>query len=159
MTRLYVVKNALRFTDKEQFLISKKFPGLDNDHAKRFLKSGEWVEIEPDTVLIQHNQTTNFLYFLYEGRAAIMRKEVKIAICEKGDFLGEVTCFDGKPATGTVKTTEKVDCFRIPIERLQEVAPAGSILRQRLEESIAFDLRIKLSDLSHRFEEGLTVSS
>ena len=46
LTRLYIVKNALRFTDKERFLISKKLPGLDNDIAKKFLKSGEWIDIE-----------------------------------------------------------------------------------------------------------------
>ena len=88
LTRLYIVKNALRFTDKERFLISKKLPGLDNDIAKKFLKSGEWIDIESDSILIQHNEPISCLYFLHEGRAAIMRNNIEISTCEKGDFLG-----------------------------------------------------------------------
>ena len=42
LSRLYIVRNALRFSEEERFLIDQKLPGVDNDIAKRFLKASRF---------------------------------------------------------------------------------------------------------------------
>jgi hypothetical protein len=151
LSRLYIVRNALRFSEEERFLIDQKLPGVDNDIAKRFLKAGEWIDVPEGAQVIAQDEPVSHLYFVRAGSAQIICNGVNVAERNEGAFLGEITCFTGSPATGTVKMSQPTQCFRIAVEALRDIAPNQSTLRNRLEETIACDLRAKLSDLSQRF--------
>lgn len=143
--RLYIIRNWVRFGNEEVRMIAAKFPGIPNDLAKRLLRHGEWLDGLTGSELTRDGEAISHLYFLAGGKAEIERDGESIAIAENGDFIGEITCFDGRPANGTARLVSDGRLFRIPVAKLRELAPDGSALRIEMDKAIASDLRTKLA--------------
>ena len=136
--------HAIKFDERESDTIANKLPHLPKELARQFFKSGEWVNEKAGAILINENQAIDYFYYIRSGSASVSRSKMKVAKCNANEFVGEITCFSGEPATGTVKVTSSAELFRIDIETLRKIAPEGSALRQTIEQSIADDLRIKI---------------
>lgn len=145
MARLYYVRNWTRFDSEDMQLLAAKFPHLPNDMATRLIRSGKWLDLEEGTVLTRDGLPNDHFYYLANSPAHIERDGQRIATCEPGDFVGEITCFDGRPANGTVSLAAPARVFAIPTGMLQRLAPPESAMRQAFEKAIADDLRVKLA--------------
>jgi len=144
MARLYYVRNRIRLSPAEQEFLSLKLPDLENDTADRIFKAGEWLELEKGTMIMKETKPIEHLYYLESGQAIASLKGKKIALISPQNYIGEITCFTGDPASATVKLSENSNVFRIPVSNLRKIAPTNSSLRQMIEGSIAHDLRAKL---------------
>jgi CRP-like cAMP-binding protein len=69
--------------------------------------------------------------------------------------MGEITCFNGTPASCSVVTTEQSCFFVLPVENLRKIAPQDSMLRGLIEQSIAHELGNKLRQSSRRMSESI----
>lgn len=145
ISRLYYIRNSMRLSERERHFIEMKIPGLPNDLARRLFKNGEWVTIKNREQIIVEGQSTDFLIYIHQGRCEIQANGKFIATCLEGDFVGEVTCFSGAPATATAIMQGPAQVFRIDVRHLRQIAPLGSSFRVILELAIGEDLRVKLA--------------
>ncbi len=143
--RIYYVHHAIRFSDLEQKMINQKLPNLPKDVARKFFNSGEWKTVAPGSELMREGEAIENFYYISKGSATVSRFGRVIANCNSNEFIGEITCFSGDPATGTVRLISETKLFQINTEILRQIAPSGSPLRQTIEHAIADDLRLKLA--------------
>jgi len=147
LIRLYMIKNMVRFDAMELVFIKSKLPGLANDQAKKFLKLGNWKKGRAGDTLIQQGEPVGSLFYLAKGAADVFINGKKKAVCNRGEFLGEITYLSGAPATGTVVLSEPSTYFHIEVDVVRKLAKSNSILHDEIEKSVANDLRGKLSRL------------
>jgi len=145
LIRLYIVKNMIRFDAMELVFIKTKLPGIANDQARKFLKLGSWKSGRTGETLIWQGKPVASLYYLAQGAADVYVDGQMSAICERGDFLGEITYLSGAPATGTVVLSEPATYFCIEVEVIRKLARSNGALHNEIEKSVANDLRSKLS--------------
>lgn len=85
------------------------------------------LEIEADTIVCKEGDPSADLFFLKSGRlliCTISGTEVKaIARIEPGEFIGELSFFDGRPRASYVIATEKSHLIQIPKHELTRDLP------------------------------------
>jgi len=145
MIRLYIVKNLIRFDAKELVFIKTKLPGLANDQAKKFLKLGNWKSGYTGETLIWQGKPVGSLCYLARGKAEVYIDGQISAVCEKGDFMGEITYLSGAPATATVVLSAPSTYFCIEVDIVRKLAKSNGALHDEIEKSVANDLRSKFS--------------
>nr|WP_281496090.1 cyclic nucleotide-binding domain-containing protein [Marivita sp. S6314] len=112
--------------------------------ARKFFKAGEWIDAEAGTVIAFENQPVRALFYLLNGEAVVTIDGTQIATSTPGTFYGELTCFDGGPATATVTVTRSARLFRISSDALNALCNKDADLKMILENSFGADTRDKL---------------
>lgn len=143
--RLFYVKNQITFTGNDESLLNNKLPNLSNDIAKQFLSAGEWLDVPDGATLCKEGEQISHLYYVSNGECSVLSKNQIVGRCGAGDFVGEITCFNGEPATGTVKSETDVKLFRITIKDLHRLCAKHPALRFEIENGIADNLRSKIA--------------
>lgn len=82
---------------------------------------------KPNDVICREGDASSDLYFLKEGRlliCTVQGTQVKaIARIEPGEFIGELSFFDGKPRATHVIAIEKSVVIQLPKEEIMEHLP------------------------------------
>ena len=82
---------------------------------------------KPHDVICRQGDPSSDLYFLKEGRlliCTVQGTQVKaIARIEPGEFIGELSFFDGKPRATHIVALERSVVIQIPKEELMEHLP------------------------------------
>lgn len=145
ITRLFHIRNHINFDDREADFVKDKLPNSSNDVARKFLQSGEWLSVPEGARLSTAGEPVSHLYYISSGLCSVEVCGKKIGTCKAGDFVGEITCFNGERATGTVMTKEDVELFRIAVDKLKTLCNKHPILRLEIEQSVAENLRKKVA--------------
>lgn len=84
-------------------------------------------EYAQDEILCREGDPSSELYLLRSGRlliCTVQGTEVKaLAEIHPGEFIGELSFFDGKPRSSTIIALEKSTIFQIPKRELAEALP------------------------------------
>lgn len=143
--RLYYIRNSMKLSARERLLIDASLPDLENDQARNLFKAGKWQSLKSGNILANEDFPVSHLHIICDGRISVFKHSNRVAQLSSGDFIGEITCFNGENATGTAITASDCVVFSIEVANLKKVAPQGSALRQSIEASIAENLRSKLA--------------
>ena len=144
IARLYYIANHIKLNREEAEFVASKLPGLPKNLARKLLDQGYWAEIQAGTIVAHEGKPVRELLYMAEGEAQISFGGHLIFQNYNDNFIGEVTCLSGDPATATVTITSPSRCFCIGAEPLRQLARRNSELRQVLEASFALDVRKKL---------------
>ncbi len=144
LTRRLVLDRTYRFNRLEKDLHELALPGLTRRDVRRLLNLGTWDLIDAGTVLTEQGVPVPNLIYAVDGTAEVNIDGHVIATIAPGDFIGEITCLQGSPATATVTATTSFHCLRIPAEALRSFAKRNGEIQEQLERSFAVDLRKKL---------------
>lgn len=145
LTRRYLNSRSLKFDDREKQLASQIVPSLTSLDLRAFLDTGAWVTMPKSDKLTDQGEPVDFLYFLHRGQADVFVNWTRVAGIGPENFVGEMTCLTGAPATATVVLTENAEVFRIPAGRLRKFMMANPEIQEQLERSFAADLKRKLN--------------
>ena len=89
---------------------------------------GMQLELEPYSVICREGDPSSDIYFLVEGKLLICTlsgTQVKvISRISPGEFVGELSFFDGKPRSGHVLTLEKSKLIRISKSEIVDDLPS-----------------------------------
>jgi hypothetical protein len=130
--------------DDERFLLGTVMPGLPGRAARQLLGLAEWRDVEAGAELIREGQPVDSLVFVSDGAARILRGGVLVAICSRGDFLGEMSFIQGGSATATVVAERPMRVAHFNRERLRALVSRQKDLRHALEASFNRNLIGKL---------------
>jgi len=143
--RLFYIRNQIKFSDRETALLETKLNNLSNDIARKMFDAGQWVSSATKITLCTKGEPTTHLYYIEEGECEVTVDKKIIGKCCKGDFVGEITCFNGEKATGTVTSKGTVSMFRIDAQILRQLCTEYPQLRFEFEHGIADNLRAKIA--------------
>jgi CRP/FNR family cyclic AMP-dependent transcriptional regulator len=119
----------------QEFLRSVSlFRDLDDDELLRVLMVGLLKRYPPEAVILTEGTPGGQLHVIRQGRVRISKVvpgvgEEALTILGPGDFFGEVSFFDGAPASAHAIAHSDCEVFTIPhqeILALMESAPALS---------------------------------
>lgn len=88
------------------------FSGLSDKEAEVFAEKLIEKIFSPDTNIIEQEEPSDSVYFIYKGAAQIFRisdegSMVNIAICGPGDIIGEMGLIDDLPRSANVKAIQE----------------------------------------------------
>ncbi|MBA2405825.1 MAG: cyclic nucleotide-binding domain-containing protein [Bdellovibrionales bacterium] len=86
------------------------------------------MDFEPNTVVCREGDPSSELYFLKSGKLLVCTlsgTQVKvISRISPGEFIGELSFFDGKPRASNVVTLEKCSLIQIPKHEIAGYLPS-----------------------------------
>ena len=114
----FVVINAIMivviYSDRASFIMSEReeklyqvFNSLSPGEFKKLLKIADWFDGSSEEQITTEGEIPACLYFILDGEALIARDNKKFLVGPKV-FIGELAYLIRKPATATVKLTDKV---------------------------------------------------
>ncbi len=116
--------------------------------ARRFLNLGIWVDADAGTPIATGGEPMSALAYLHSGQADVRLGGKKIGACAECILIGELTCFDGAPATASVILTAPARYFVIATKALNRLCDADSDLCIVLESVITQDMRKKFATIN-----------
>ena len=146
---------STRLSEEEAAFIDAKFPLMSKPMARRFLDAGLWFDADAGAPVAVEGEPMNALVYLNGGNADVSLDGKVIGTCKPGILIGELSCFDGSPATASVTLSEPSRYFLISTGALNRLCEADSDLRIVIESAITKDMRVKFKAAS----EKLSLSS
>jgi hypothetical protein len=146
--QLLLIWRDSRFThhdERERYLLGTVLPGVRGRAARQLLALAEWQQVEAGTELMREGEPVDGLVFVSEGAARIERQGKLVAICSRGDFLGEMSFIQGGGATATVIADRPMHIARFDGPRLHALIDARRDLQHALEASFNRNLIGKLA--------------
>ena len=140
-----VIKNhTARFTDEEKTLLEAIVPKLDRARARKFLDYGNWANFPAGYELTTYDEPINALYYVTEGSVSCNAEGYELFRFSDGFFIGEITCFSGKPATATCISTTKIRCLFITAKSLRKITQNDHVMLLTLQAAFAEEMRRKI---------------
>lgn len=131
--------------EDERYLLGTVLPGLRGRAARQLLALAEWREVEAGTELMREGEPVTSLVFVSDGAARIERAGKLVAICSRGDFLGEMSFIKGGGATATVVADRSMLVAQFDGDRLRALIAGQRDLQHALEASFNRNLIGKLT--------------
>jgi hypothetical protein len=144
-----------RMNEDEQFLARSVLRGESRATAIRLLRCGTWREVEAGTHLTVEGEKVPHLMFVAEGAARIVKGAETVAVCSRGDFLGEMSFVSGAMASATAVADRPMRIIAFDHEKLTVLLNRDPKVRRGLEASFNRDLINKLSKSTGSRSEGL----
>jgi hypothetical protein len=131
--------------EDEALLATTILPGQAGRAVRRLMGLAKWQSVEPGETLIAEGQRVTRLLFVTDGAARIEKGGVLVAICSRGDFVGEMGFVSGDVATATVIADRPMRLASFDAGTLKASLGGDEELRHALEASFNRNLIGKLS--------------
>ncbi len=99
---------------------SKLFVGLSPEDLAGVTKRFKFLEVPPDTTLIEAGARVTGLFFLLCGEAAVKQDGARVASLAPGDIFGEMSLLAAGTASASVVSTTKCWTMHLPREEFHE---------------------------------------
>ncbi len=154
LARMMILERRARLNEEEQAFMAAKLPTMSRSMARKFLSAGSWYEAEAGTILATEGERLGGLIYLARGEAEVTLRGRPIAQCRSGSFIGEMSCFDGSPASATVSLRREARYFLITTEALNRLCARDLDMRRTIENGVGNDTRYKLIETDLRLREA-----
>jgi hypothetical protein len=131
--------------EDEALLATTIMPGQSGRAVRRLIGLAQWRSVGEGTVLLKEGQAVNELLFVADGAARIERGGALVAICSRGDFVGEMGFVSGNAATATVVADRPMRIASFDAAALKTSLSGDKDLRHALEASFNRNLIGKLN--------------
>ena len=149
----------VKFSDEEFQFCQNALPLVPPMLARQFINIGSWQDLPEGSELTRQDQPVEKLTYVATGTIDVIVHDHNIAVCETGDFIGELGILSGKPATATTRTTSPVRALVFERDKLFRHLRSRPDLKLALQAAFKENLRSKLSianekTLAHRKAEA-----
>lgn len=158
LVRMYLLTRHIRFSEEERGFIDNALPQLSKRKARKLLDSGHWIDGAAGTILAREGEPVDHLVYLAGGSAEIISNGKKIAVCEAGSFIGELTAIAGDPATASVRLAEESRYFCIGADVLRRRLLRDQEFRSQLQNSVSREALRKLIRLNQLLASGTSAA-
>ena len=158
MSLFYFKTRAISFSPKERAFIDAKFFLMSPIDARKFLSAGRWWTGDAGTVIATQGEVIGQLHYLAEGSARVKLDNLQIGQLDEHRFIGELTCFNGEPASATVALDRTSHVFSIDTETLRSLCAKRPDLRLHIENSMKLDTHQKLLAANERLRGEATAN-
>jgi len=134
-----------RFSDDEKYLLDRLAPGTDRRALRRLFSRGSWRHVEAGERLTTEGEPVSELIFLAEGVVRIEKGGQIVAVCGRGDFIGEMSFITGGNATATAVSDRPSRVLAFRQRDLHDAVADDAGIRHILETAFNRNLIDKLS--------------
>lgn len=135
-TRPGFLKVVLRFLRarlvRTLMLTSPLFAKLGAVEQKAVSSQFKFLEIEPNTTLIQQGVKTQGLFILLEGKAVVRREAngnlQDVAQLQSGDLFGEMSLLNQKPANASVRVETRSFALFLPAKKFHQLVVSNPLM-------------------------------
>jgi signal-transduction protein with cAMP-binding, CBS, and nucleotidyltransferase domain len=134
--QLRALDRHARAPDPEALLLLRRLPifaPLSATSIERILAELTWLEVPIGHVVIREGDPGDRFYVLAEGRVAISKAGVQLAVEGPGEYFGEIALLRDVPRTATVTALETLRLFAIDRDRFLEAVTGHSQSRQHAD--------------------------
>jgi signal-transduction protein with cAMP-binding, CBS, and nucleotidyltransferase domain len=129
--QLRAIDRHARAPDPEALLLLRRLPifaPLAATSIERILSELTWLEVPTGQVVIREGDPGDRFYVLAQGRVAVSKAGIQLAVEGPGDYFGEIALLRDVPRTATVTALESLRLFAIDRDRFLEAVTghAGS---------------------------------
>ncbi len=107
---------------------------------KRLLESSEMMEVRAGEVLIEEGKPGTDIFIIRSGSVLVEKevggKQVFLSYVSAGNYVGEMSLFEGGERTATVKAAIKSEIIRLNGDDFDQFLRANPQIRDRVEETI-----------------------
>ena len=150
MTLFYLKTRAISFTPEERTFIDAKFFQMSPIDARKLLSAGRWWTGEAGLTISNQGGVIGQLLYMADGAARVDMDGRQIGEVNGRSFIGELTCFNGEPATATVTLEKPSHLFSVDASTLRALCAKYPDLRLHIENSMKMDTHEKLLAANRR---------
>ena len=103
------------------------------------------IDYKDGSIIFEQNAVAETMYVILSGRVEVIKNRkgriTKLAILEEGDFFGEMSLFDNKPRSATVKAIGDVRLLEIGKNKLLKSIMADPALAFKMLEKMGSRIR------------------
>ncbi len=139
------------YSDRASFVMSERekklyqvFNTLSPGEFKKLLKIADWFDGSSEEQITTEGEIPTRLYFILDGEALIARDDKKFHVGPKV-FIGELAYLIKKPATATVKLTDKVVGISWKTSSLTKLLASNPQMKIAFDGLLNQDLAAKLA--------------
>ena len=120
----------------------KLFHGLTNDELEIVASHGKRLSVSPSKTILHEGDTSPGLHLLITGVLEVFLPEksddnnrrTRIHLCnrERGDFVGEYSLIDNKPASASVITKEECLIFYISTVNFKKIIDTNDLIAKKI---------------------------
>lgn len=151
----FVVINAIMivviYSDRASFVMSEQeeklyqvFNALSPGEFKKILKIADWFDTPSAEQITTEGEIPERLYFIIDGEALVTRDNKEFFV-GPNVFIGELAYLIKKPATATVKLTDKAVGVSWTTSRLTKLLAANPQMKIAFDGLLNQDLASKLA--------------
>ena len=118
---------------------------LDDSDLEWMIRHGKKMSLAPGTVLIEQGKSTEWLYWVLQGRLEVYTTSAPgIALLKVGEVVGEISFVDSRPPTASVRAECESKVGAVPRDLLIEKIRSDVGFASRFYQSIAVFLADRL---------------
>lgn len=141
------------------------FKGLTGDDVKKIQANCQRIKFKEAEILIKEGQINSALYIIVHGRAEVCLPEqsgeikhkrptkIKLATEHDGDFFGEYSLLDSKPASASVIATEDGELIKITKYNLDNILESDDRIAKTVYLNILKILVARLRHINTEYDE------
>ncbi len=141
------------------------FKGLTEDDFKKIQANCQQLKFKESDILMQEGQINSALYIIVQGRAEVCLPEqngeikykrptkVKLDIENEGDFFGEYSLLDSKPASASVIATQDGELIKITKHNLDNILKNNDRIAKTVYRNILKRLVERLRHINKEYDE------
>ena len=145
MSRYYVTRRGIRFTDEERVFLKVIAPGLERLDARRLLDLGRWKTALQGVELTEQDEVPSHVHFFLAGSAEVSISGRMVGQLGPTSAVGELEFLRERPATATVTVTRPSRIFSMEALVLRAHLERHPGVRAVLESRFGSQLGDKLS--------------
>jgi CRP-like cAMP-binding protein len=111
-----------RLTAEERLVHERALEALDVAHARRLMRAGRWLTLEPGYVLTLEGHEAMHVFLVLDGSVRVSVAGRHVAVVGAGQFVGEIGLIAGTPATATAVAGEDGLPVRALVWRREDLA-------------------------------------
>ena len=131
-------------TEDELHFLETVIPNIHRSRARRVFKAGQWKLAEEGEQLTTDGVVVPSLIFVSSGAVRIDKDGLPVAICGRGDFVGEISFITGEPATADAIAAGPTRYLSFDRAALKRLLDSDSELKNGMEASFNRNLIDKL---------------
>ncbi len=141
------------------------FKELTGDDVKKIQANCQRLKFKEADILIKEGQINSALYIIVHGQAEVCLPEqsgeikykrptkVKLAIENEGDFFGEYSFIDSKPASASVIATQDGELIKITKHNLDNILRSNDRIAKTVYLNILKILVERLRHINREYDE------
>lgn len=144
LVRMHLLSRVMRFSEDDAAFLQEKLPGLTKVQGRKVLDLGLWIDGDAGTELTSQGKPNANLIYLNSGGADVYLNDKKVAVCSRGDFVGEMTALSGDVATATVRLNAPSQYLMLDTEALRKLAAQEQTVAEAVKSGFVQNLKSKL---------------
>jgi CRP-like cAMP-binding protein len=126
------------------------FGGLMEEQIKSILPVMQEEKFAPNENIITEGKSNDKIYFLIEGKVAVIKAGIELAIFNEGEAFGEVEVLDVIPSIASIKSLTQVTTMSISNKGLREIYKLDIKIFSLLIMNLARDLARRLRRMDEK---------